>query len=153
DVLTGNDRGDQLSGGLGNDTLTGGTGNDTLDGGAGDDSVSGGGGDDTYVEMPGSADKLFDTAGNDTLDFTRARSGITIDLSFAAGQPQVVDQYGDTVALAGTFENILGSIFNDHFTGNSADNRIFGGRGLDYLNGGPGNDLLVGGFIQVVYLD
>jgi len=74
-----------------------------------------------------------------TLDFRMAEIGITADHrrrgSTSASRKRWTS-YGNTAGPEpGTFEKHFGSIFNDHLYGNSADNRIFGGRGLDYLEG------------------
>ena len=69
DVLAGDGRANELSGGPGNDTLYGGPrgGGDLLEGGTGDDRLYGGKGDDTLQGGPG-ADALRGGSGNDTLD-------------------------------------------------------------------------------------
>jgi Ca2+-binding RTX toxin-like protein len=153
DTLVGTAGNNSLAGGGGNDSLVGGAGNDTLDGGAGNDTVAGGAGDDWFVETPGGTDLLSDTGGFDWLDFSGAHAGVTVDLSQDAGQAQVVDQFGDVVALSGTFEGVVGSPFGDFIAGNAADNRLIGGGGRDVLAGGGGNDYVQGGSIQVVLLD
>jgi Ca2+-binding RTX toxin-like protein len=153
DALTGTDGNNSLVGGGGDDTLTGLGGNDTLDGGAGSDVLAGGTGDDTYVEAPAGTDQdvLTDTAGHDTLDFTAARAGVTVDL--AAAGPQPAGPAGGTLVLSGTFEDVIGTRYSDAITGNTADNKLIGGGGSDLLAGGGGNDYLQNGTTQVVFLD
>jgi hypothetical protein len=121
--------------------------NNTLDGGAGNDVVKGGIGNDTYIEKPGSTDQLIDSGGVDTIDFSTATLGISIDLSLASGQVQVVDAAQNKVQLVGAFENVIGSAFDDVVEGNNADNYIDGGEGNNLLNGssGNGNDTVVAG--------
>ena len=153
DSLTGTAGADRLVGGDGNDTLRGLAGNDTLDGGAGDDLVDGAAGDDWYVEVPGSTDALVDTAGVDTLDFSQARRGISIDLTDNHGNPQVVDAALNRVGLDGLWERVIGSAYGDYVRGTDLDNTLVGGGGADSLVAAGGNDRLEGGTTQVVLLD
>ena len=44
--------------------------------------------------------------------------------------------------------HIIGSDFNDNFTGNAANNVLSGGQGNDILSGVAGNDVLIGGLGQ-----
>jgi Ca2+-binding RTX toxin-like protein len=145
DTFNANDVGDLLEGRAGNDTLKGGPGDDTLVGGPGGDRLDGGDGNDTFTLVPGGADAVTDPGGTDTLDFSAATLGITLNLGLGAGQVQTLDTAGNTLALAGTLENVLGSAFADVLTGNAADNVLKGGAGTDTLTGGLGNDVLLGG--------
>src|SRR5262249_7813967 len=125
-----NDQGDVLEGRGGNDVLMGGPGNDTLNGGTGNDVLDGGEGNDTYLGLTaGGAKTIRDASGTDTLDFSAAAQGVTVSLALAAGQAQTIDAAGDTLALFGTLENVIGSGFADTLTGNDADNALFGGGG------------------------
>jgi len=99
-----------LDGRPGNDILTGGSGNDTLIDGAGDDTLTGNAGDDTFVLTPGSADSLNDSDGDDTVDFSGAAAGVTIDMDTTAAQAV---SGTDTVQLNGRIENFVGSNFAD----------------------------------------
>ena len=47
------------------------------------------------------------------------------------------------IAYGVTIENAIGTIKNDHITGNNANNIIQGGKGADMLIGGAGNDTYV----------
>lgn len=67
DVLTGDRKANNLSGGYGNDRLTGAGGDDFLNGNVGDDTVIGGTGNDTVAGSSGN-DHLYGSAGNDRLD-------------------------------------------------------------------------------------
>jgi VCBS repeat-containing protein len=151
DTLLGGAAADYLVGGAGDDSLVAGAGDDTLDGGAGNDFVSGGDGNDTYLEIPGGSDVLTDSSGIDSVDFSQAPYGISLDMNVTA--PQVVDSAGNTVTLNGTFENVIGTSYADKITGNSAPNIIDGAGGNDTLDGGAGNDVVQGAVPQVVYLD
>jgi Ca2+-binding RTX toxin-like protein len=139
------DGGNLLQGGGGNDVLIGGPGNDTLSAGSGNDTLKGGAGDDTYVTAPGTATlAVIDSAGTDTLDFSAATVGVTVNLGLSSGQVQTISP-GNTLALTGTVEIVIGTPFADSITGNDAGNVLFGGAGNDTLVGGLGNDILVGG--------
>lgn len=45
---------------------------------------------------------------------------------------------------ATSVEQVIGTDFNDRFTGNAEDNRIEGGKGNDTIRGGQGSDTLYG---------
>lgn len=104
-----------LRGGDGDDWLIGSPNNDILDGGAGDDRVEGGGGHDTYLETPGSFDQLIDTGGIDTVDFSQAEQGVSVNFLRNVGQVQTIDAAGNQLALSGFFERVIGSAFDDFF--------------------------------------
>ena len=155
-----------VNGGAGNDTIQGGSGNDTLSGGAGvdqivggagnddligieeDDTLAGGPGNDEYFLVPGSDKQLTEQPGEgiDTVNFSLVTSGngITLDLSMD-GETQEVDSDQNTITLIGEFENVVGSDFDDAFSGNELDNEMSGGEGDDTLSGDEGSDSLFGG--------
>ncbi len=130
DTITGGPGNDTIQGGSGNDTINtgdgvnnvdggdgddkifGGAGNDTLFGGRGNDKIEGGGGNDIIGDIPGSTDVITDIAGDDTLDFSEATAGVTLDLDRTYAD-QVVDAAGNIVRLEGQFENFIGSAFDD----------------------------------------
>jgi uncharacterized repeat protein (TIGR01451 family) len=103
---------DTLIGDNGDNVLIGGAGDDVLVGGAGRDRLEGGEGNDTYVltQGGGSDATLIDTGGEDSLDFSRAASGITIDLE--SPLVQAVSP-GGTLRQVGTFEDFIGSAWPD----------------------------------------
>ena len=130
DVLTGDSSNDCLFGWDGNDRLSGLGGDDRLNGGAGSDLLNGG-------------------PGTDTADYLASSGGVTVNLS--TGSASRGHAQGDTFQ---SIENVSGSAFGDHITGNDQPNFISGGAGPDHLyglggndrlNGGGGNDLLNGG--------
>jgi Ca2+-binding RTX toxin-like protein len=86
-----------------------------------------------------------DGGGRDTLDFSAASLGVTVNLGLDAGQVQTITTSGRTLALTGTLEIVIGTPFADSITGNAADNTFYGGVGADTLSGGFGNDILLGG--------
>ncbi len=128
----------------GADKLKGGDGDDVLDFGSGSDIAEGGIGDDLYVVTPSIHIEVTDVSGNDTLDFSMATSGVTVDISLAQGETQVVDKAGNELILNGVFENVTGSDFDDEIRGNDADNILEGRNGDDILRGLEGDDALRG---------
>ena len=160
---------DTLVGDEGNNVLEGGAGADVIDGGLGGSdtasyatsssgvvvnlatgSVSGGDAegdklisienvigsqfDDTFI---GTADaNHFDGgAGNDTVSYAASGSGVTVNL--VTGSVSGGTAAGDTLQ---NVESIIGSKFNDTFTGDANDNVFEGGGGADRLDGGAGSD-------------
>ena len=117
-----------------------------------------GSGNDTYVIDPGAAvlRTLWDSGGQDTLSIAAFSRGAHIDLqpgafsslpsldappSWATG-----DNYGkDNLAIAwGTIiENVIGGSGGDILLGNSANNRLQGGGGNDWIDGREGLDIAV----------
>ncbi|TBC13821.1 M10 family metallopeptidase [Rhizobium ruizarguesonis] len=103
-------------------TITGGAGNDTLNGGAGADSLIGGAGNDTYI-VDNAADLVTEAAdeGTDTVRTTLA--------SYTLGSDVENLTYIGTAAFVGT--------------GNTLNNILTGGAGVDTLKGGAGDDTYV----------
>jgi len=106
--------------------------------------LEGGAGDDVYqiAALP-VAVTVSDTKGMDTLDFSAASTGATINLGSKSGQ--TVFAGGAKLTLKGTLENVIGSDSADWIKGNSAANRLEGRGGADTIYGGSGNDVLDGG--------
>jgi Ca2+-binding RTX toxin-like protein len=131
DVFTGTSAANRLEGGLGNDILQGAAGNDIVDAGDGDDEIVGGdgAGNDTYIGG----------AGIDTVRYTSAITGITVNLTLGTASGNEIGN--DT--LTG-IENILGGQAGDILQGDGQANLIDGHTGNDTLNGGDGNDQLNG---------
>jgi serralysin len=120
--LRGSSFDDILIGDSGKNVLLGRGGDDTLNGGAGTDTLDGGGG-----------------AGSDTASYVGASSGVRVSLAIltsqntlAAGRDTLVD-----------IENLKGSAYRDHLTGDGSDNVIAGRSGKDTLTGGAGKDTYV----------
>jgi hypothetical protein len=113
-------------GGDGNDTLIGTSGRDVLIGEAGDDSLAGGGEDDILEGGPGM----------DTLDFSTAPGGVTVNLTTG----QATGSGTDTLR---ELENLIGSAFDDVIVGGSFPGRLEGGSGNDAFRSSFGT--LVGG--------
>jgi Ca2+-binding RTX toxin-like protein len=104
-----------LYGNAGNDSLYGGNYQDMLVGGDGDDYIDGG-------------------AGSDNIAYHTASTGVTVNLSITGAQNTV----GAGIDTLLNVENILGSSYNDHLTGNAANNRFQSMGGNDVIDGGVG---------------
>ncbi|MBF2717579.1 calcium-binding protein [Agrobacterium vitis] len=104
DTLTGDDGDNVISGGNGNDTLDGGKGADTLDGGVG------GGDTVTYAKSDTAVHVIFDERDNGN--------------GYGLGG----DAQGDDYLL---IEKVIGSDFNDTFTGIKSTVTFSGGKGND----------------------
>ncbi|WP_456239216.1 Ig-like domain-containing protein [Pseudomonas auratipiscis] len=139
-TLTGTSGNDTLLGGSGHDTLNAGAGNDVLIGGDGNDILNGGDGNDLLIGGAGN-DQLNGGAGIDTASYAGAGSGVTVSLASAGAQNT---GGAGTDTLTG-IENLIGSDYNDHLTGDGNANLLIGGLGNDTLIGGGGNDVLIGG--------
>ena len=98
-------------------------------------------GADDFINSTASAETLSGGAGVDTVSYSLAASGVTVDLSSVAAQ---VTGGGGTDTLSG-FENLTGSAFADTLTGDANANVIIGGAGADTIIGGGGVDTLYGG--------
>jgi Ca2+-binding RTX toxin-like protein len=133
DVLTGASGDDVVLGGGGNDFVDGSTGDGLLIGGAGTDTLTGGTGDDVPFGSSGS-DVLRGGDGNDMLvglEFDRI-SGDLAD-SAATLRGAVTDTFGNTVTDQ-QVDRLVAGVRSGDVTE----------RGPDQLEGGAGNDLLIG---------
>ncbi|MFC5358217.1 hypothetical protein ACFPMG_24825, partial [Azospirillum himalayense] len=142
DTLNGAGGNDTLNGDAGDDSLLGGDGNDTLNGGSGNDTLSGDAGDDFLVGGMG-ADLIDGGTGSDTAGYYNSGTGVTVDLTLTGPQISAGDAAGDILI---SIENLGGSQFDDHLTGNAGNNGLYGDGGNDTLDGGAGNDYLEGGW-------
>jgi Ca2+-binding RTX toxin-like protein len=140
-IMQANDNGNELQGGGGNDQLRGGKGNDKLQGGGGDDRVDAGEGNDEIVGGDGAGnDTYVGGVGIDTVRYTSAVTGITVDLTL--GTASGIEIGSDTLS---EIENIIGGQAGDNLKGNSQANNIDGYTGNDTINGYGGVDTLAGG--------
>ncbi|WP_298862059.1 calcium-binding protein [uncultured Sulfitobacter sp.] len=112
---------ENLTGSTFDDILNGSNGNNVLEGLAGGDVLRGNG-------------------GIDTASYAASTAGVT--LSLATDFTQGGHAAGDTFI---SIENVLGSVFDDFLSGDTADNHLEGGTGDDILRGRLGNDTLDGG--------
>ena len=137
DTISGLGGADSIWGDAGTDTLNGGGGTDTLDGGIGADTVNGGAGDDVLVIRGTEAlkDILLGGSGEETAgDALKVEGAVSASLA-------VFD------AAAQGFERWIGN--GQGLLGTAADDRIdLAGlttvSGLPFVDGGSGNDTLVG---------
>ncbi|WP_281401707.1 cadherin domain-containing protein [Microvirga soli] len=173
-LLTGNNRANTLLGGGGNDIIEGLAGNDTLRGGIGNDSLSGGIDDDALF---GDADDdtLNGGQGNDTLDGgtgnDEMRGGLGHDIYYvdssddkviedpdADGTDTVITSVNYSLLTRDRIENITalnnaqtrGRTIN--LTGNALSNTLTGHDGDNYLDGGVGADVMIGGGGRDTYI-
>lgn len=143
DVLDGGNGGvgeDALFGRIGNDTLKGGNGNDTLDGGAGNDVMAGGTGDDTYV-VEQTADKVTELAnqGHDTVESHVASLTLGANLEDLILEDGAVNGTGNGLA-----NFIKGNEVANKLDGGTGNDILLGRDGEDDVRGGTGNDVLLG---------
>jgi len=104
--LAGSNHADRLTGDAGNNTLKGGEGSDTLVGGAGDDHLDGG---SDYQWDPVTGQSSY--GAGDTVDYSGATSGITVDLYNTWGAQDIGGGQGwDTL---NSIEHVIGSQYND----------------------------------------
>jgi len=80
----------------------------------------------------------------DTVDFSglTGTSSLFVDLSADAAGDFDGGILGDTFEAIG-FENVIGSEFDDTITGNASNNILVGGDGVDQVDGGAGDDILI----------
>lgn len=126
---------DYLTGDAGDNWFMGSRGNDTLDGGAGDDTVD-------FTNISGS----YLGAGYDSMWPSYIHVNLTtgrLDTLFMFTSGGILPLYCTTELRS--IENVVGTLFDDVFTGNAQDNRLYGGSGNDRFYGSGGNDLLEGG--------
>lgn len=145
DMLNGGVGDDYLLGGDGVDNLLGGSGNDELYAGSGNDIVNGGTGDDLIIGGDGAGnDQYIGGTGIDTVKYTSAIAGITVNLTTGSAKSISTDS-GIGVDRLASIENVIGGNFNDILTGSALGNKLEGGSGDDVLIGGLGKDTLIGG--------
>jgi Ca2+-binding RTX toxin-like protein len=146
---------DTINGGNGGETLDGGDGDDTIDGNQGADHASGGAGRDVFVWDPGDGSDTIDGGtGSDVLRFNGSAGAEIVTLAAGGpGQAQLLRNVGaitmDLTAVETVDVRLLGGA--DTFTGGAGLAPIFervqvyGGAGVDTLNGGDSADTLDGG--------
>jgi Ca2+-binding RTX toxin-like protein len=131
DTLFGSAAANRLEGRGGDDTLNGWSGDDTLSGGEGDDLMIGGHGSDRfYVDSVG--DRVAESrkwSGHDT---------VISSVDFRMGRKHIED-----LELTGTARVGAGNGLMNRIEGNDSDNILDGGKNVDTLIGGLGDDLYV----------
>ena len=162
DEISGNDEANRIRAGSGNDTIHGGGGKDTLLAGSGVDTIYGDEEDDTLVETykynPFAFDYLDGGTGTNTLDFGNYQDALRIDLSVGTASttdsPDLASGTLRKVATLVSIQNVTGGDGNDEITGDSEDNTINGGGGINTaIFHGARSDysitLLDNGYLQV----
>ncbi len=114
--------------------------NDVVIGDGASNRLSAGSGDDLVVGGAGALDDLVGGPGTDTLSYSNAPAGVSIDLAIGFPTIQVTGGAGrDTIA---DFENLIGSPFGDLLAGTDGANAITGLGGADAIVARGGNDAL-----------
>ena len=131
-----------INGGAGSDQIYGLGGQDNINGGDGNDFIEGGSGGSAILR-----EVLNGNDGIDTLSYEHSTAAVTIDLHLGTGGNILLATGGDAQfdTVKATFENLVGSAYNDILTGNNGANVIFGLAGDDTIAGGLGNNKLHGG--------
>ncbi len=114
-----------------NDTLTAASTGSTLLAGPGDDTMIGGAGNDTFDGI----------VGFDTVYYTAATAGVTVNLSLTSPQ----NTGGAGVDTLRNIDALFGSPLHDVLTAADSGSTLHGGGGNDWLYSGAGDDLLDGG--------
>jgi len=147
DRIAGSGGNDTLNGKGGHDILLGGNGADTLYSEDGNDVVDGGADNDLIIGGSGKGNDLLKGGdGTDTVKYTSAMSGITVDLVASTARGTAA---GDAAGIGSdtleAIENIIGGNHDDIITGNEGANELAGMDGADALSGGGSSDSLRGG--------
>lgn len=149
DEIVGGDAFDVIRGGTGNDDLRGGAGIDFLYGDDGDDLLRGDAGIGTGVGQILYGQKLFGGSGNDTLwayaptfdEAERLQRGDHLD--GGSGADSLLGNVRQEVLIGGVGDDLLaGDALRGPNYGLNPEPALFGGD--DLLDGGPGNDVLLG---------
>ncbi len=140
-----------LTGGNGNDVLLGGSGRDSIKAGGGNDFLSGGLGNDSLDGGAGTLDLLRESGDVDFKLTNTALTGIGTDVITA----NTIEQVGLTGGVGNNRLDAsgftLGAVTldggdgNDVLLGGSKNDSLIGGGGQDFLIGGTGIDNLSGG--------
>jgi Ca2+-binding RTX toxin-like protein len=97
----------------------------------------------TAVPMPFYADKVFDTAGDDTI---YAGDGLNVINAYSGGNNQIVTGLNDDYILGGAGrDRVFSGGVTDTIDVGAGDDIVYGESGRDVIQGGLGNDFLSGG--------
>ena len=124
-----------------------GDGDDTIYSGSGDDRVEAGRGNDLIIGGDGAGDDIYNGgSGTDTLKYTSATAGITVDLL----KGKATSTAGKDRAKIGndritSVENLIAGYHSDRLTGTNGNNSIQALSGNDWIYGARGNDTINGG--------
>jgi hypothetical protein len=153
-TLMGNELDNTMQTGDGKDIVDGGKGDDTIGTGAGNDTVYGGEGNDLLIGGDGKGnDRYFGGKDIDTLKYTSATWGITVNLGSGTAisntktvnKKKVADAANIGSDKFSEIENLIAGNWNDNLTGSKLANKIEGEDGDDRIDGKEGNDILIGG--------
>ena len=150
-TVTGSDFSEELRGGADADIISGGAGNDTLIGLGGNDTISGDIGDDRLFGDLGD-DVISGGDGIDGVGFgyrflSTLTAGVTLNASTIGGVAPLTFNagvFGTDIIDGIEYVVVLGTNFNDRFTGGLGNDILIGDGGADTLVGGDGNDFLSG---------
>lgn len=136
---------ENATGGAGDDRLVGNASANVLYGGDGNDIVSAGKGNDLIIGGDGAGDDTYDGGGGiDTVKYTSALAGITVDLNLKSGNAiSTSSDAGIGIDKLTKIENIIAGDYDDILKGNSSNNVFEGRAGNDTLTGGAGSDTFV----------
>ena len=145
-TLTGGSGDDSLTGGSGADVLVGGVGNDSLSGGLGNDSITGNSGNDAVVGGGGTDTVIVSVDGNITLTDTSVVGDGTDSLN-GVENAQLTGGAGNNTISA------LGSTLKTTLNGGAGDDILIGGNSDDLFNGGDGFDSISASGTNIVLTD
>jgi Ca2+-binding RTX toxin-like protein len=134
---TGNSVNNYIIGNTGSNILLGLEGDDRLESGGGDDTIDGGAGADLLNGGPGSDRIIVDSLGDRVAESRRWEGVDTVESSvdFRMGSAHI-----ENLELTGTARLGSGNGLANRITGNDADNLLDGGKNVDTLVGGTGDD-------------
>ena len=140
DLMTDDDRLNDMVGNGGNDRMVGLGGPDLMEGNGGNDEMFGNSGADTMFGGAGS-DTIEGRGGSDALD-----GGKGDDLLRGGSRRDILEGGDDEDTLFGGAgdDNLVGDAGNDTLFGDAGKDVLAGGAGEDSLDGGRGDDILFG---------
>lgn len=164
-VVAGNSGNNSLDGGSGSstvDTLIGGAGKDTLTGINGSDNLQGGTGDDVYINVSSSdiltelVDEGVDTISTSSTSWDLSANNYVnfenLTLNSSSSSTGTGNSSNNTIKYTSSSQCTLnGGDGNDSLVGGSSQDSLTGGNGNDTLDGGSSSDTLKGGIGDDVY--
>lgn len=144
DSLDGQTYADRIYGGDGNDAVIGGAHNDVLYGEIGNDTLSGGNQND-YLDGGAGADYMCGGKDIDTANYSARSADLVVQLSSNYSQQTGTSgEAGESDNVLSDVENINGGSGNDRLVGSTIANVIHGYAGNDTIYGLGGADALFG---------
>lgn len=123
------------------ENLTGSSFSDALFGNSGANIINGGDGSD-FLQGLGGGDSYIGGSGIDSVSYARANDNTGVIANLLTGQGTAGFANGDTY---NSIENLIGTNWDDQFTGDNNANNLTGGLGNDILRGNGGADNISGG--------